>query len=52
MKRRHRSDLGPGFLVVAGIILSTLAAVRVAESGWTVPVGPLVLVFAVVGAGA
>jgi hypothetical protein len=50
MKRNRWFDLGPSLLVGSGIILSTLAAVRAAGSGWPVLTGPLVLALAVIGA--
>ena len=50
MSRKYWLELGPGLLVGAGIILSTLLAVLAAESRWLVMAAPLLLAVTVVGA--
>ncbi len=50
MTRKHWVELGPNFVLGAGIIASTFVAVRAADSGWLVLAGPLLLGLAVVSA--
>lgn len=50
MTRKHWLNLTPSLLVGAGILLSALVAVRVAQSGWWVLAAPLLLALAVVSA--
>ena len=50
MTRKSWLALGPSLVLAAGIVVSTLAAVLAAGSGWLVLAGPLLLALAVVGA--
>jgi hypothetical protein len=50
MTRKYWLGLSPSLLVGAGIVVSTLIAVRAAGSGWWVLAGPLLLALAVVSA--
>ncbi|HEY2291800.1 MAG TPA: hypothetical protein VGM86_13960 [Thermoanaerobaculia bacterium] len=52
MTRENLLDLGPSLTVAAGIIGSTLIAVRASGSGGWLLAGPLLLALAVVGADA
>jgi hypothetical protein len=50
MTRKSWRALGPSLVLAAGIVVSTLAALLAARSGWLVLAGPLLLALAVVGA--
>jgi hypothetical protein len=50
MKRKPWLNLTPSLLVGAGILLSSLVAVRATHYGWWVLAGPLLLALAVVSA--
>lgn len=50
MRREHGVGLRPSLVVGAGIVISTLVAVRTADAGSLALTGPLLLALAVAGA--